>query len=152
MVLGAGWTFYNYRTDLPYHFRRDEETGKTIGVETDRNVEKNKITTSFINIPLLFEWQIPASEPFHRFYISAGPYCGFKIGGHTKMVYKEDGNRNKDKGKDDINLTAFQYGAMVRIGYRFINLYATYNFSTFYTENRGPELYPFTIGLSLIQF
>ena len=152
MVLGAGWTFYNYRTDLPYHFRRDEETGKTIGVETDRNVEKNKITTSFINIPLRFEWQVPASEPFHRFYISAGPYCGFKIGGHTKMVYKEDGNRNKDKGKDDINLTAFQYGAMVRIGYRFINLYATYNFSTFYTENRGPELYPFTIGLSLIQF
>jgi len=152
MVLGAGWTFYNYRTDQPFIFKRHEDTGETIGVRTDRNVEKNKITTSFINIPMLFEWQIPGSEPFHRFYISAGPYCGFKIGGHTKMVYKENGDRTKDKGKDDINLTAFQYGAMVRVGYRFINLYASYNFSTFYTENRGPELYPFTIGISLIQF
>ncbi|WP_262326269.1 porin family protein [Carboxylicivirga litoralis] len=154
MVLGAGWTFYNYRTDQAFYFERDEATGKTIGVpvEDTRKVEKNKITTSFINIPLLFEWQIPASEPFHRFYISAGPYCGFKLGGHTKIVYKEDGDRNKDKGRDDINLNPFQYGAMVRMGYRFINLYATYNFSTFYTDNRGPELYPFTIGISLIQF
>ncbi|WP_439183167.1 porin family protein [Carboxylicivirga taeanensis] len=154
MVLGAGWTFYNYRTDLPYTFERDASTGRTIGVPVpeERSVEKNKITTSFINIPLLFEWQIPASEPYHRFYVSAGPYCGFKIGGHTKLVYKENGNRTKDKGRDDINLTPFQYGAMFRVGYRFINLYATYNFSTFYTDNRGPELYPFTIGLSLIQF
>ncbi len=154
MVLGAGWTFYNYRTDQPYSFQRDPETGQTIGVPlpAEQSVEKNKITTSFINIPMLFEWQIPASEPYHRFYISAGPYCGFKIGGHTKVVYKENGNRTKDKGKDDINLNPFQYGAMVRVGYRFINLYATYNFSTFYTENRGPELYPFTIGLSLVQF
>jgi hypothetical protein len=154
MVLGAGWTFYNYRTDQPYAFQRDPATGQTVGVPlpAEQSVEKNKITTSFINIPMLFEWQIPASEPYHRFYISAGPYCGFKIGGHTKVVYKENGNRTKDKGKDDINLTPFQYGAMVRVGYRFINLYATYNFSTFYTENRGPELYPFTIGLSLVQF
>ncbi|WP_289055749.1 porin family protein [Carboxylicivirga marina] len=154
MVLGAGWTFYNYRTDLPYTFERDPNTGETIGVPVDpaRSVEKNKITASFINIPLLFEWQIPASEPFHRFYISAGPYCGFKLGSHTKIVYKKDGDRSKDKGRGDINLTPFQYGAMVRLGYRFINLYASYNFSTFYTENRGPELYPFTIGLSLVQF
>jgi hypothetical protein len=69
MVLGAGWTFYNYRTDLPYTFERDPDTGKTIGVPVadTRKVEKNKITSSFINIPLLFELQIPSSEPFHRF-------------------------------------------------------------------------------------
>ncbi len=154
LVLGAGWTFYNYRTDQPYTFERDPDTGMTIGVPVppERDVEKNKITSSFINIPLLLEWQIPSSEPFHRFYISAGPYCGFKLGSHTKLVYEENGNRVKDKGHSDINLTPFQYGAMVRFGYRFINLYASYNFSTLYTENRGPELYPFTVGLSLIQF
>jgi len=154
MVVGAGWTFYNYRTDQGYTFQRDPESGKTVGVPVPdgRNVEKNKITTSFINIPLLFELQVPSSEPIDRFYISAGPYCGFKIGGHTKLVYNENGDRVKDKGRDDINLNPFQYGAMVRIGYRFINLYASYNFSTFYTDNRGPELYPFTIGVSLVQF
>ena len=154
MVIGAGLTFYNYRTDRPYTFERDPNTGKTIGVPVpnERYIEKNKITSSFINIPLLFELQVPSSHPFNRFYISCGPYCGFKIGGHTKLVYKENGNRVKDKDSDDINLTPFQYGAMVRVGYRFINLYATCNFSTLYVGNRGPELYPFTIGLSLVQF
>ncbi|WP_430812384.1 MULTISPECIES: porin family protein [unclassified Carboxylicivirga] len=154
LVLGAGLSFYNYRTDQPYYFKRHPDTGMTVGepLPEGRKVEKNKITSTFVNIPLLFEWQVPAAEPFHRFYVSAGPYCGFKLGGHTKMVYKAAGERIKDKSKDNINLTPFQYGAMVRIGYRFINLYATYNFSTFYTNNRGPELYPFSIGLSLIQF
>jgi hypothetical protein len=155
LVLGAGWTFYNYRTDKPYTFERNEETGHTFGNPTpdERHIIKNKITTSFINIPLLLEWQIPSTEPFHRFYISAGPYCGFKTGGHTKMVYKENGKKVKDKSDDDnLNIKPFQYGAMIRLGYRFINLYATYNFSTFYTKDRGPELHPFTVGVSLVQF
>ena len=48
MVLGAGWTFYNYRTDQPYTFERDTETGITKGVPVprERDVQKNKITTS----------------------------------------------------------------------------------------------------------
>ncbi len=154
LVIGSGLTWYNYRTDKPYYFERDPETGATIGipVEEERSVTKNKIMSAFLNIPLLIELQLPAANDKNRFFISAGPYAGFRLWGHTKMVYHENGSRNKSKSRKDININPFQYGVMVRMGYRFIKLYGTYNFSTLYTNNKGPELHPYTIGLTLISF
>lgn len=154
LVIGAGMTWYNYRTDLPYYFKKDPDTNITFGepVEETRSVSKNKITSTFVNIPLLLEWQIPGSNDVDRFFISAGPYVGFRLWGHTKMVFHEDGSKQKDKNRKDININPFQYGVMVRMGYRFIKLYGTYNFSTLYSHNKGPELHPYTVGLTLLSF
>lgn len=154
LVVGSGITWYNYRTDSPYYFQKDPANNKTIGVPVpdEYDVSKNKITSTFINFPLLLEWQLPASNDAHRFFISAGPYAGFRLCGRTKMVYHENGSRHKEHSKKDININPFQYGVMVRMGYRFIKLYGSYNFSILYTSNMGPELYPYTIGLTLLSF
>lgn len=154
LVVGSGITWYNYRTDNPFYFQKDATTNKTIGVPLaeGQDVSKNKITSTFINFPLLLEWQIPSSNDAHRFYIAAGPYAGFRLGGHTKIVYHENGSRHKDHSKKDININPFQYGVMVRMGYRFIKLYGSYNFSTLYSSDMGPELYPYTIGMTLLSF
>lgn len=150
MVIGAGWTFYNYRTDNQYILTRDEN-GNTNGFPTDRSVKKNKLATNFFNFPLLFEFQIPTNNG-HRFFISAGGYCGFLKKAHSKVVYNDNGSKSKDKHKGNLNVQPFQYGTMVRMGYRWVKLYATYNFSSLYMEDKGPELYPFTIGLTLLSF
>jgi len=151
-VIGAGWTFYNYRTDSKYIIERDDN-GVIIGrPENDRTVAKNKLTTSFFNIPFLFEFQIPTNNDRQRFFISAGGYTGFLIKAHTKVVYDDNGTKNKQKYKGNLNVSPVQYGAMVRLGYSWIKLYATYNFSTLYMKNKGPELYPYSIGLTLTNF
>ncbi len=151
-VIGAGWTFYNYRTDSKYIIELDDN-GNTIGrLEEDRTVTKNKLTSSFINIPLLLEFQIPTSNDRNRFFISAGGYAGFLVKAHTKVVYNDSGTRTKKKYKGNLNVSPVQYGAMVRLGYSWIKLYATYNFSTLYMKNKGSELYPYSIGLTLINF
>ena len=151
-VIGAGWTFNNYRTDSKYIIELDDD-GNTIGrPEEDRTVTKNKLTTSFINIPLLFEFQIPTNNDRQRFFISAGGYTGFLVKAHTKVVYDDSGTKTKQKYKGNLNVSPVQYGAMVRLGYSWIKLYATYNFSTLYMKDKGPELYPYSIGLTLVNF
>ncbi len=151
-VIGAGWTFSNYRTDSKYIIELDDN-GNTIGrPEEDRTVTKNKLSTSFINIPLLFEFQIPTNNDKQRFFISAGGYTGFLVKAHTKVVYDDSGTKTKQKYKGNLNVSPVQYGAMVRLGYSWIKLYATYNFSTLYMKNKGPELYPYSIGLTLTNF
>ncbi len=154
IVIGSGISWYNYRTDNPYFLQKNQNTNVTEGIPVpdEYDVTKNKITSTFINFPLLLEWQLPASNDAHRFFISAGPYAGFRLWGRTKMVYHEGGSRNKEKSKKDINVNPFQYGVMVRMGYRFIKLYGSYNFSTFYSSNKGPELYPYTVGVTLLSF
>ncbi len=148
LITGLGWTVYNYRTDNQYTPINND--GVTVGqLITDKTVKKNKITTSYINIPLLLEAQIPSDNSRSTAFISAGVYGGFKIGSHIKTV---DTNRNKSKSRDNININPFQYGAMVQLGYKFIKLYANYNFSTLYDNDKGPELYPYSIGLTLVNF
>ncbi len=149
LVTGLGWTVYNYRHDNQYKVTTDDN-GMTVGVPvTDQTVEKSKIVTSFINIPLLLEAQIPSTTRRSAAFVSAGLYGGFRIGSHTKVVYT---NGDKDKARDNLNLNPIQYGAMFQIGFNVIKLYATYNFSTLFEKDKGPEVYPYSIGLTLMNF
>jgi len=149
LVTGLGWSVYNYRQDNQYRITTNE-TGVTIG-ETivDGKVKKSKITVSYINIPLLFEAQIPSSSRRSTAFVSAGVYGGFKIGSHTKTVLYGGG---KSKARDNINLNSIQYGAMFQVGYKIIKLYATVGFSSLYKNEMGPELYPYSIGVTLLNF
>ncbi|SMO60343.1 Outer membrane protein beta-barrel domain-containing protein [Saccharicrinis carchari] len=148
LVTGMGWAVYNYRFDSNYLIQKNEE-GITVGVPiADRNVKKNKIVASFINVPLLLELQSCEAGRQDAF-ISAGIYGGLKLGSHTKTVY--EGN-DKHKSRHDINLNPFQYGLMFQMGINWIKLYGTYNLSTLYEADKGPEVTPFTVGLTLVNF
>lgn len=154
LVTGLGWEFYNYRTDLPYHFTIDPVSGQTIGRATHSswNIKKNKITSSFLNVPLLLEVQMPFKNSDRMFYFSAGGYFGVKVGSHTKMVYLSGGETHKEKSRENINLNPIQYGAIVKMGLCCFNIFATYNFSHLYKDDLGPELIPFKVGISLMPF
>lgn len=147
LVTGMGWAVYNYRFDNNYRIERNQD-GITVGTATDRNVQKSKIVASFINVPLLLELQT-GKDAKQDAFVSAGVYGGFKLGSHTKMVYSDS---DKDKSRQDINLNPFQYGLMFQAGINFIKLYGTYNLSTLYEADKGPEVTPFTVGLTLVNF
>ncbi len=148
LVTGLGWTVYNYRLDNQFAVQKNDQ-GITYGEPIVDKVDKSKIVASYLNVPLLFEAQIPSDKNRCTAFISAGVFGGFKIGSHTKIVYTDG---DKDKSRDDININPFQYGAMVQVGYKIIKLYATYNFSTLYENDKGPELYPYSIGITLANF
>jgi len=100
---------------------------------------------------LLLEFQIPVSG-HKRIHISGGVIGGLKIGSHTKVLYKADGSKQKDKINDDFNLSPLRYGVTARIGYRALKLFATYNMTQMFETGQGPELYPVSIGLILANF
>ncbi len=149
LVTGLGWTVYNYRMDSQYILTTDDNNNTIGNLVEDASIRKSKIVTSFINIPLMLEAQIPSDTRRSKAHIAAGVYGGFRIGSHTKVVYE---GRDKAKSRKNINLNPFQYGAMFQLGYKIINLYATYNFSTLYEKGNGPELYPFSVGITLLKF
>ncbi len=147
LVTGLGWTVYNYRMDSQYILSTDDNNNTIGSLVQDPTIRKSKIVTSFLNIPLMLEAQIPSDTRRSKAHISAGVYGGFRIGSHTKVVYE---GRNKDKSRENINLNPFQYGAILQVGYKMIKLYGTYNFSTLYEKGNGPELYPYSVGITLL--
>ena len=53
------------------------------------------------------------------------------------------------KIKDDFAISPLQYAATVRFGIRELNIYANYNLSPLFQKGKGPELYPFSVGLAV---
>jgi len=67
---------------------------------------------------------------------------------HTKQLYYSDGSgKNKPKVFDDFYLQPFSLDATARIGWGPLNLYANYSLVQMFRAGKGPELYPFSIGL-----
>jgi hypothetical protein len=153
LVTGMGLEWNNYRFDQNISLGNDG-TGmiQPISFDPDWNIKKSKLTSLYLTVPLLLEFQIPVKYNSRRVHMSAGVVGGLRIGSHTKVKYKSNGNTHKDKDHDDFNLKTLRYAAHARIGYRSLNFFATYGLTDLFEKNDGPELVPFTVGITLVSF
>jgi hypothetical protein len=85
-------------------------------------------------------------------HLSAGVLLGYKLWSKTKQVYEVDGDKKKEVNRGDYSLNPFKCDAMVRVGYGNFRLFATYALLELFESGEGPQLYPFTVGLTLINF
>jgi hypothetical protein len=155
LTTGMGLEFSDYRFDNPITLVKDKANDNVIipfdySVEFDPPIypEKTKLSTTYLTAPLLLEFQIPTENRKHPVFLSGGVIGGVKVGSHTKVVYMENGSKQKDKVRDDFNLNTLRYGFTARIGYRSMGIFATYYPTPLFEKNKGPELYPFSLGLT----
>ena len=150
LATGLGFEFINYNFNGQNSIRKDGGTGAIIEYVPDYagNITKSKLNATYIYAPLLLEFQIPAGKK--RIHISGGVIGGIKLWSNTKMKYTVAGEKSKEKAKGDYNLSPLRWGFTARAGYRALNIYANYYMTPLFKENLGPELYPFSVGLSLI--
>ena len=114
--------------------------------------QKSKFSSAYLIVPVLTEFQIPIKNYANRFYVSGGVYGGFWLHSHTKIKYRKEGKKEKLKTPDDFSLSKFKSGLMLRMGYRWVNLFASYELSPFFKDNLGPEMNSFTIGFTVVSF
>ena len=145
LVTGLGLTLNDYRFSNPYTIENSNGIVSPVELE-EHGLSKSKLSTGFLTVPLLMEFQIPVKGHHKGFYISGGFLGGLKLGSHTKVKL----NGEKLKNHDDFNINPFRCGATTRIGYRGLNLYGTYYFTPLFKDGRGPEMNPFTIGICLM--
>jgi len=151
LVTGLGMHFQSYRLDDNTTIKR-LENGIIVPEKLyfDDN-QKSKLSIFSLNIPVLTEFQIPINHFENRIYISGGMYMGIRLMSHTKIKYRKE-QKEKLKVPDHYSLQDLKYGFMIRSGYRWINFFATYELTTLFKDEKGPELTPFTIGITLISF
>jgi len=148
IVTGMGFEFNNYFFDGNYSIVEQEDMAVADTLD-GTYLSKSKLTTSFLRIPLIFEVQFPHAVRSKRAHISAGIVTGLKLGSHTKVVYDDDSGKNKDKNKDDFNISPFRFGLTARIGYGSMSLFGDYYFTPMFIADKGPSLHPFSVGLSV---
>ncbi len=152
LVTGLGLNFNNYRFANQNSIAKDTVTRYLVEYTPRDDISKSKLTVLYLSMPLLFEFQLPMGDKKDGFFISAGGIGGVKVGSHTKVVYYEDGNKQKLKNRNDFNLNPIKYGVTARIGFRALKIYCNYYLSSLFNKNEAPELYPFSFGLVLMNF
>ncbi|HOW32224.1 MAG TPA: DUF2807 domain-containing protein, partial [Bacteroidales bacterium] len=150
LVTGIGITWNNYRFDAT-----ETRLAKGDGVlavypaqGTDVSYTKSKLVVNYLTVPLMLEYQTNPRSKSNSFHAGAGVVGGLRIGSHTKYVY-DNGGKQKDKTPGDYYLNPFKVDGIVKIGWGVVNLYGTYSLSTLFRSGKGPELYPFSVGICL---
>ena len=156
MTSGIGWLTGLGLEWNNYNFDRNNSIGKDSAGITgpifptdDITFAKSKLNTNYLTLPLLLEFQF---GPEKKGFISFGVIGGLKLWSTARTKYYDGGEKEKDKYREDFNLSPFRYALTVRAGYKFVNFYASYGMIPLFTRNTGPEIHPVNIGLILIPF
>ncbi|KOH46899.1 outer membrane beta-barrel protein [Sunxiuqinia dokdonensis] len=114
--------------------------------------QKSKLSSMYLSVPLLIEFQVPVKNYGNRIYLAGGLVASKRLSTHTKVKYRENGKKEKLKMPDDFYMHDIRFSGMLRVGYRWINLFASYDLQPLFKDEKGPVLYPFSFGLALISF
>ncbi len=173
MLTGLGMSWNNY-----FFSNKTKLVNGTSGIEgyyiEGVSVRKTKLTNMYITVPVLFEFQTGIANTQHRFHFTIGGVAGVRVTSHTKVYFNEadkeyrltdpatgipgfevyrtpDRNsRNIVKNYSSFYQSPFKFDARVGIGYGWLNVFATYGINRFFQKDRGPELNPWTVGITIV--
>ena len=151
LVTGMGLKWNNYWFDGNNSIMKDPQTGVIIPrfPPQDISYSKTKLNTLYLTVPLVFEVQF---GPHKKGFIGAGVIGDLKLGSNTRVKYYDGNSKQKEKIKSDFNLSPLRYHLTFRVGYSFVKLFANYSMVSLFERDKGPELYPVTVGLTLLSF
>lgn len=129
---GIDWTHIRLRRDIT--IRKDAETLQYD--ESDIDFDKNRFSSTYIRLPLSFEWRSKDDDNGKKFRIIAGPDFGFLINGKVKQKSGENG---KQKFNDNYHFAKFRYGGFVRLGYGSTGLFAKYYLNDMFENSPAQE-------------
>jgi hypothetical protein len=113
--------------------------------------KKNKFEVNYLDFPIELRF---LNDNGIRF--SAGVRIGVLLQSKTK--YRGDdylfGSENQIKVKflNLENIENYRVAATARIGWKWISLYGSYSITKVFTQGNGPDLYPISVGLSILPY
>jgi hypothetical protein len=153
--LGVSWNNFKFQNDKTVVVK--DEDGVTFEEDyRDVSFVKSKLGVTYLNvsaIPTLTfgghridrRWKSYSSG----FRIGAGPYVGYRIGSSTKLVYEEDGDRHRDRTRDNFYLNNLRYGVRLQIGIRSADFFFAYDMNELFAAGKGPKLNAFSFGITI---
>ena len=153
---GTGISWYNFKFQDDNILMMQDSFGVTF--ETDPRAvsyKKSRLMVCYLNASIVPMFDLGGHNRKSRwwdshnsgFRIGVGPYIGYRIDSSHKLVYKEDGDKEKDKEKDDFYINNMRYGIRAQIGVRSADFFFNYDLNELFVENKGPKLNAFSFGV-----
>lgn len=156
LITGLGFEINNFRFDRDIALTLDENGHTAPDYRYDRpgvDFKKSKLTTMYLNLPLLAEFQFGRGKAGKRApgFINFGVVGGVRLQGHTKVKYRDEaGHTHTEKQHSGLNLRNFHYGVECNVGYRWVAVSARYYPQSIFVDGKGPNVQQVNIGLSFL--
>ena len=139
LSLSAGiqmvWNNYTFRNNV----RLYKGAEKVLPEALNESYRKSKLSNFGFRIPVLLELNLP-----QRIFIAGGIYGGANINSNTKV------KKSGDNIKESMSYArTFYYGLTARVGYDSFYLFANYDLTNFFEDNKGPDVRQATIGIGI---
>ena len=145
MSLAAGfdWTLIRLNQNITI-----QKNAPTLTYVVDNiNYSKNRLSSTYLRVPLNFEFRTNENHRGKRLTWIIGPEAGLLLGGRVKQISAENG---KQKIDDDYHFTRLRYGGFTRISYGWVGIYAKYYMSDMFENSPAQAgLRNFAFGLTL---
>ncbi len=148
--LGVGVSYYTQFSNALLRYNAASGTMKYYVLPADVNYNLLKMNYLNVNIPLEFRYRHPNGFKF-TVGARAGLICEIsqKYKGADPAVpsdtamYKNLLVKNKMKYNIDV---------YARVGWKFVNVYYSFSPTPLFADNKGPKIYPMSVGISLSIF
>ena len=114
------------------------------------NYKNNKFTQIYLDLPIEFRYRMRNNA--FKFYL--GGKVGLMLSNYTKYN-GDDFTENYPTGSirykeyKIANVNTWRYGLTLRAGWKWIQVYGYYSISNLFKKDKGPDMYPISVGLTL---
>ena len=116
--------------------------------------KKNKLSTTYLEAPLELRFSSRPATPNKSVKVALGVKVGVLVNAHIKQKTEQTSSGGtinaytaKESSKRFFNSSRF--AGTARIGYGVFSVFGTYQINPLFKEGLGPDVRPFTIGLTL---
>lgn len=113
-------------------------------------IKKSKVVTSYVEVPVELRYVANPEKSDKSFKAAIGIKGGLMLKAGTRSRVTEKGTQSnyllKESSKSYFNTA--RIAGTARVGYGHFTLFGTYQFTSILKAGAGPQLRPYTIGLS----
>jgi hypothetical protein len=155
----GGVSWYNFKfQNLQTQMTKDDNGVNFLQDARDLDFKKSKLTACYLNLSLVPMLDFGNNRRKAMFFdgrhsesirFGAGPYVGYRIDSYTKQVFKEEGDKHKERNHDSFYLNNIRYGVRFQFGFNDVDLFFNYDMNELFTADKGPKLNAFSFGITL---
>lgn len=120
--------------------------------DTISSYKKYKIATSYLEVPLELRFVKNPDKYNSSFKVALGVKVGTMVDAHTKAKVSRDREGiggYTQKIRDRRNFNSTRLAGTLRAGWGVFTVFGTYQFNEFIKEGAGPNVKPFSFGLTI---
>ncbi|MBB6274333.1 hypothetical protein HDF26_004807 [Pedobacter cryoconitis] len=138
---GFDWTLIRLNRNITIQ----KNTPDLTYVEEPIDFNKNRFSSSYVHIPLNFEFRTKENQRGKRFYFVVGPEVSFLLNGKVKQISDE---RGKQKFRNDYDFQKVRLGGTLRVAYAGIGLFTKYYFNDMFDTEAQKGLKNMSFGIT----